>query len=184
MCAPERCDGVCVDDQCVATRWVFVSSSLQTGSLGGLDGADAICQELAGNAGLDGVFMAWLSDTTGSPATRMVHDDRVFTLVDGTVVAEGWDDLTDGDLFAPIDRDEFGEPAPFIQVCVGGEVWTNTTVDGFAVGTDACGNWDTMEFATLSHLGLLGSSDFNWTNTTSCRNTACGSPLPIYCFEQ
>jgi hypothetical protein len=51
-------------------RFAFVSGTKFTGALGGLIGADQQCAALAGAAGLSGTYRAWLSDDTGSPATR------------------------------------------------------------------------------------------------------------------
>ena len=49
---------------------VFVSSQNYTGALGGISGADAICQNCASAAGLTGTFKAWLSTYwNAGPAT-------------------------------------------------------------------------------------------------------------------
>ena len=79
---------------------VFVTSETYTGALGGLDGADALCQERANDAGWPGTFKAWLSDRDTSVSQRF---DRVFygtpfVRTDGVRVANDWADLTDGTL--------------------------------------------------------------------------------------
>ena len=75
---------------------VFVTSQSHNGDFGGLTGADAFCQSLALTAGLSGTYKAWLSDTTGSPATRFAQASVPYRLVDGTTIANDWNDLTDG----------------------------------------------------------------------------------------
>jgi len=60
------CDGLSDPPSC--TRIVFATSTLQNGNLGGLAGADQICQEHADAAGLLGSFKAWLSDSRPPPA--------------------------------------------------------------------------------------------------------------------
>src|SRR5690242_2782849 len=77
-------------------KLVFVTSTLQTGNLGGLTGADMICQARAAAGGLRGIFKAWLSDTTASPSTRFTRSKKPYVLLDGTVIANNWADLTDG----------------------------------------------------------------------------------------
>jgi len=61
-------------------------------ALGGVTGADAICQARAAAAGLPGTYMAWLADANGSPATRMTHHLGVYQLVTGAAIAQGWSD--------------------------------------------------------------------------------------------
>ena len=49
---------------------VFISSQTYVGNLGGLAGADQLCQRLASTAGLTGTFKAFLSSSNSTPATR------------------------------------------------------------------------------------------------------------------
>src|SRR4051794_30232839 len=52
-------------------RTVFITSGGYSGDMGGLQGADQICQALASTARLKGTYKAWLSDSTpSSPSTR------------------------------------------------------------------------------------------------------------------
>jgi len=46
---------------------VFVSSQTYVGNLGGVAGADSLCQGLATAAGLTGTFKAFLSDSGVNP---------------------------------------------------------------------------------------------------------------------
>src|SRR6185312_9164199 len=52
---------------------VFLTSGRFTGDLGGLAGADALCQGAASNGQLAGTFKAWLSDDLASAASRFTH---------------------------------------------------------------------------------------------------------------
>ena len=85
---------------------VFVTSTTHTGNLGGLDAADAICQELADNSELTGQYKAWLSNDTQSPSTRFIQSDVPYVLVDGTQIAINYDDLVDGTIQNVIDLTE------------------------------------------------------------------------------
>ena len=105
---------------------VFVTSTTHAGNLGALDGADAICQARADSLvsmAPPGAYEAWLSSAASS-AARLTHATVPDRLVDGTIVANNWTDLTDGDLQAPINRSENG-----IFGTVRG-VWTATAADG------------------------------------------------------
>jgi len=68
-------------------KWVFVTLSDYTGDLGGLEGADAICEAEADDAGLTGTYKAWLSDTNVGPDTRFTHSTVPSFLLNGYRVA-------------------------------------------------------------------------------------------------
>ena len=163
------------------SRLVFVTSSNHhTGNLGGLAGADAICQALAGAAALPGTFTAWLSTTTTSAASRLTHSTLPYRLVDGTLVASDWTDLTDGSLGVPIDETESGASngSPF--------VWTNTSVNGNAQGYD-CGGWTSSSQSNLGEVGNANAANAFWTNRAPeyCDGSLFGSiPTALYCYQQ
>lgn len=54
----------------------------------GLEAADAVCQKLADDAGLGGIYMAWLPDDTDSPSTRFTQAMVSYQLVNGTSVGQ------------------------------------------------------------------------------------------------
>jgi len=164
---------------------VFVTSQTFSGDLGGLDGADAICDQAAGAAGLSGTYRAWLGDDSEGPNQRFTRSGP-YALLDGTIIAFGWDGLTDGTLLAPINLDEFGQlvPSP-------GVAWTNVEVEGNRMSPDPslpdadshCDNWT---YEAVDHVGRGGRSDTTlgpWTATRSSF-VACISQLRLYCFEQ
>ncbi|MDE0205503.1 MAG: hypothetical protein OXP66_05695, partial [Candidatus Tectomicrobia bacterium] len=53
--------GVARPEACQETVFVFVTKAAFQGNFGGLAGADARCQSAARDAGLPGLFRAWLS---------------------------------------------------------------------------------------------------------------------------
>ena len=92
-----------------ASKCVFLSSTNQNGNLGGLTGADRICQNLAdadGSLAAPGTYKAWLSTAAAPAAARLTHATVPYKLVDGTTIATNWDDLTDRALAAPINVTE------------------------------------------------------------------------------
>ncbi|MEM7159360.1 MAG: hypothetical protein AAF799_41360 [Myxococcota bacterium] len=184
FCEPEDCDGVCIEGECRFPRLVFVSSEPFTGGMGGLEGAHSLCTELAHNAGWDGSFRAWLSTQVSSPSIHMVHGDDPFMRADEVIIADDWEDFTDGELEAPIDLDEWGGPPLQTFICAGREVWTNTTVHGTVATERDCSSWDATTPGTTSEVGDWGTPGLNWSWTENCANVTCSSALPIFCVQQ
>ncbi|MEO1370297.1 MAG: hypothetical protein AAFX50_24200, partial [Acidobacteriota bacterium] len=157
-------------------RTVFLSSrSYFPAELGGLAGADAKCQQLAEAEGLPGVFFAWLSDSSESPATRFVRGDRPFHLVNGGKVADGWDDLVDGSIEREIVVTENGTDYSEIGVLPS---WTGTDASGNAVG-EHCEDWTSSSGSARVGHGEL--TDARWS---SAFTQSCDRPRQLYCFEQ
>ena len=71
-----------------------------------------VAASIANAANLPGTFLAWLSDDTGSPATRFSQDGGPYQLVDGSIVANNWSDLTTGNAQVLIDETETGGVPP------------------------------------------------------------------------
>jgi hypothetical protein len=169
VCGPPTCGtgGACS---------VFVTSGTIGGDLGGLDGADAICQFLAAANGVPGTFRAWLADDTGSPSTRFVKSPGPYVLLDGTVIASSWADLIDGTILAPIQVDESGNSS------VEPEAWTNTKVDGTVDAPGRhCQNW-TDGNQSGGAVGLTHSTAPEWTASGTV--AACFAGAKLYCFQQ
>jgi hypothetical protein len=187
----EVCDFACADVACVVSpQTVFVTSqAFVGGSLGGLTGADRICQKLASAAGIAGNFAAWLSDSTGSPADRFIKDVGPYRLLDGTLIANNWTELTSGTLRHPIDLTEMGTMPAFANTtpCSGFPVWSNTSPDGSELeqGSD-CGDWSDP---TASNAEWGDSQDTTLAWTRSCGllrpgSQACSDTAGLYCFGQ
>lgn len=191
------CDSAetCRDGQCQpksstcgsgGTCLVFATSTIYPGNLGGLAGADQKCNARAAAANLPGTYMAWLSDNTGSPASRFVQSTGPYVLTTGARIADNWADLTNVDpeprLDHPIDRDEFGG-----EITVNAlyrYTWTNTRPDGTLADADRhCQNWATSQgtpnFGSAGNVNATGSF---WTYATSI---FCDNPgQRLYCFQQ
>jgi len=167
---------------------VFTTSAAYMGNLGGLSGADQKCQTLASGK-LTGTFKAWLSDSNTSAATRLTtHGVLPYVLVDGTVVANDWTDLTSGSLQHMIDLDESGNQVATADTCsgFGGHyVWTDTSDDGSIYNTaQSCQNWAS---AASTDNGSTGSASLNqatsfWSNW--CNLQSCNTPASLYCVQQ
>jgi Protein of unknown function (DUF1554) len=196
----ERCDitstasGIVVDEDvdvsvtCDRRNWVFVTSARYSGNLGGLAGADAKCQERAAAAGLSGTFKAWLSDTTGSPSTRFVASNDPYVLVDGTVIADNYTELTSGTLKHAINKTETGGAAPVEPIAGRPVVWTGTNEAGRLQWWEhTCTNWTSSDNDHHDHTNsaILGNTTFttsHWTFSTG--GAPCDHENALYCFEQ
>ena len=154
------------------------------GALGGLTGADALCQAAAESAAsivAPGTYFAWLSDSTGSPNTRFTRSIGTYRLPDKTVVAFDYRDLTDGSLAARIDLDETGIPA---QENIG--AWTNTTPGGdldvaFSETSEPCLNWTISGEGTFASFGDTDKVNVLWTQIG---RAFCFGEKHLYCFQQ
>ena len=171
---------------------VFVTDTTYFGDIGGLAGADAECQARAERASLTGKWTAWLSTTDVDPPgpggiiegvdARDRIPDGQYQLVDGTIIANDKDDLTDGSLNAPINLDQFGNSPS------AGVVWTGTNLRGTFSGTN-CSNWTTAGGSQRcaegdDDCGDRGNSSITtpqWTKIPGAPTT-CNSFFHLYCF--
>ena len=176
-------------------RLAFLSSvAYKGGELGGVEGADLKCQNLAKLAAFDNAtgFKAWLSDAQHSPAQDFDHSpqtvDLAYVRPDGVRIADDWDDLI------------FGGPGDGIIVTETGEtllsagVWTGTAPSGKVFDpTATCKAWSSSAAIDTSRFGLSGVdkqlvdawtqwvADKEWTSYNSY---GCNFVYRIYCVEQ
>lgn len=183
QCASNMCAGVCI-----APKRAFLTNAIYSGGqIGGLAGADTKCQGAALAGGLTGTYKAWLSDATGSPATRFTQSTAPYVRVDGIVIANNWADLTDGTHNAPLNKTETGALGASEAVCdsVTNWVFTNTTTDGNqADGGSSCSDWTSDLGGSI--WGRFTTADSQWTSSCSGGSPVnfCGKRTPLYCFEQ
>lgn len=171
---------------------VFVTSGNYTGNLGGLGGADQICNQLAYNAGHCGVWRVWLSSDSFDASSRI--RDIEYYLVDSSVSGEDayqicsdLTDLTDGEIMHSILRQEDGidkpQPPPGDPPEGFGSVWTGTEADGTRSGTvpnDFCGNWASNTDSISAGIGTYYNYSSDWTEASL---QTCDKSYPLYCFE-
>ena len=159
---------------------VFVSSITGSGDLStwpgagvetGVGAGDAVCRDLANTAGFANTsnFKVWLSDSGNSAVSRLAGGPWVRP--DGVKIANDTADLTDGELFAPINVMDT------LQYDTGFGVWTGTLNTG-AISAATCSNW-----ADTSAQGTYGSvvyADEFWSNRSQA---SCAFDFfRIYCF--
>ena len=104
------------------------------------------------------------------------------------MIAEGWADLSDGVLRAPIIVDEFGSVLPN-----GSEirVWTSTLTTGTRINPDTfafCDAWGTTTTGeTHGGFGEADNAAAGWTEagiTAGSSSTSCQDTYRLYCFKQ
>lgn len=180
MVADDGCDNSCLLAE--MPRTVFVTAALIRGDFGGVEGdeklakADLECQGPATEHGYTGIFRAWMSSDTVSPASRF---DTEFTgeyrRLDGKLVAQGWKGLVSGTLVNPIDIDDNAalvlDVEPF--------AWTSTATSGMAVNGH-CDNWSNSAPPALGLLGSIHATDDKWTFSSQ---QDCGAKFRIYCIQ-
>jgi hypothetical protein len=159
---------------------VFVSAAAVVNPIGGVANADAKCQAFADAQRLGGTWKAWISDTSGSVSTRFVHATVPYRLLDGTLVANDWNDLVDGTIARAIDIDETGAT----RVAAGGlPVWTATDTTGAGFVDEQCTNWTNGAASAPSpFVGRNDATDTNWT--MAAQQTCDATSLHLYCVEQ
>ena len=193
------CDGnaangcECPTDSCLTTqklcaKRVFTTSTMYVGGdLGGLVGADAKCQARAVAAALPGTYKAWLSDVAASPSTRFAKATIPYCLVDGTLIANDYNDLVDGSLATGINKTELNGPVPVNNICAQPTmVWSNTMTNGALSATaGSCGNW-ADNTNTSANWGNPQLATGSWTSACSGGGSFCSASFsgPLYCFQQ
>jgi uncharacterized surface protein with fasciclin (FAS1) repeats len=162
---------------------VFVTTTTHDGNLGGLGGADDICQARADAVGLGGTgWSAWLTDSTNPFASWRIPSGE-YRRVDGTLVAENLADLIDGELQAPINLNEYGQLTSAL-------VWTAAQADGSSIGNN-CNDWTDSSSEqggcpdpadpNCGSTGSTSATNSEWTKLNAAA-FQCNSFQRLYCF--
>ena len=169
--------GVARPAACQETVLVFVTQAAFQGNFGGLAGADARCQAAARQAGLPGVFRAWLSTPAEPAGARIAHRNVPYVMPGGIRVADTYADLTDGDLAHPIDRTASGAAvaSPFLAR-------TATTAAGRAL-SPTCADWTSRRRYDGGWWGAVDMATPAWSRTGVFPGR-CDYLAHLYCLEQ
>jgi hypothetical protein len=155
-------------------KLVFVTKGTYNGDLGGVAGANAICQAEAGAYGYPGAYKAWISDSLGNqPSLTFTQSAVPYVNTNATAatVATNWSKLlTSGPSnIAGIN----GNPFP------SGVFWDCTNADGtpcpYASSYDCVGWTSTSGQGDVGNSGTLPGQD----NVPACTNK-----YPLTCFQQ
>lgn len=155
---------------------VFVTSTTTDGNIGGLAGADAICNNLAATAGLGGTWVTWLSTSTVDAIDRLqppTIGPFVRAADPGVVIATDIMDLTDGTLSNAIELDEAG------MFATPNDAWTGTNEFG-SLALPNCQDWTTSDSLEEGTFGITNQTSIDWTISPPF---PCAVSSRLYCFE-
>lgn len=153
---------------------VFVTSTLYTGDLGGLVGADEKCATAASAAELPGTFLAYLSTATADAPDRMTGTGPWFR-TDGTKAFNNKANLSTQPAVG-IDRTENGD-----KLSETNSVWTGTSQGGTASGAD-CAAWTSNSALERGTMGGVGTTT-GWAQDSGL-TFECNVGRHLYCFQQ
>ncbi len=189
---------------------IFATSKSYSGKFtNGTAGADAICQQHADDADLDGDWFAFLSTRQGqeyisqNAFDRISHPNIPMYLLNGDVIASDLNDLKTCNPAAndcvqnPISVNEFGETLFKLVPYVGGDggiqvipqngatnlfAWTGTLINNTTnpyEGTETSCN-NWTSTQGQAIIGALYSTDKSWV---SYDGKSCGEQYRLYCFS-
>ncbi len=149
---------------------VFTTSAQVFPNFGGVTGGDRVCQNFARDAGLQGVFIAWLSAPDAGAVSHFPPglDARWSLLADAGRAFDGPAQLRTSPNLA-LNRDERGAVRA-------DAVWTGTNTGGNP-NANTCANW-----SSLAVTGSVGSST-NALNWTQGGTGTCAVARRLYCFQ-
>jgi hypothetical protein len=157
---------------------VFVTSNVFTvQQIQSVSEANVLCQKLADDVALGGVWQAWLSDSQ-TDASDNVTGEGPWARRDGSLVFLDRAHLlsTSTNPAWPIDKDEKAAPVPLEAL-----VWTGTLMGGIqgATCTNNAGDWqpDPLVLGTVG----VATSTGQWTAAPEAES--CDQAFRLYCFE-
>lgn len=149
---------------------VFVTSTAVTaGAIGGIAGADALCQAAALDAGLSGTFVAWVS--TGASNARDRLSDAGWERLDDLPFAYSKGALLAGQVLYPVTFNEHG------TINSNPVVWSGTLADGTKANT--CGDFASNTGTGTSGLHRGGNTE--WTASASAQ--PCSQAGSVLCLQ-
>ena len=165
------------DTECAPAYTMFATSSTHTGDLGGLAGADAICQGEANDAGLAGTYVALLSTGAVDAVSRIANPTYAIRRADGVLLAADRAAFFGGGLANGPGLDASG--ATVSTSGFAGNVMTGSNDDGTLVGVRTCSDWTAADalapyVSDLDHYDAAG-----WF---SIGVSACSVLQRIYCI--
>jgi len=206
----ENGDSKCTTDCKNGFLRAFVTHETFTGNLGGIAGADGLCNEAAAAAGLvpNDRFVAWLATERYSAKPVLKSTCGLpYYLTDGTKLADGIDSLlamNPSPLFTPLNIDENGTTvngAILAWTCIGAtepdcdesstcHAWNsefpdNEGIYGIVSFHEFIKHWNIgldafLEYLTEEYCTKTKSAPY-WS---ICNAASCNTKAHLYCFEK
>jgi hypothetical protein len=149
---------------------MFVTSTDYSGNLGGISGADSVCNSRALAAGLSGAFVAWISDSSNQAIDRLTSNGP-WKWRNGTTVFANKLGIPNSEVIAPFD--EFGN---FLS---SDNSWTGSESDG-TVNPDNCLNWTSSNSGIIGMEGDFGPGVGLWSKKGT---GTCDNLRKLICFQ-
>jgi hypothetical protein len=152
---------------------IFATPILYYGSgIGGLSGADALCQSAASTAGYAGTFKAVMCDATTNASTRLSLSYPIVNAYGGSTVAAT-------NLWSGTIANEIYTPSGGLSSGYYTNIWTGCTYAGNTSAGNTCSSWSSSS----------GNGETGLDNTTTqwlqVGTIGCSSwQLSIYCIQQ
>jgi len=160
---------------------IFVTSGEHDGALGGLSGADNLCDSVAKQAELSGTWKAILSDSSTDANSRISLQNRVVDMDANTVASRA--DFWSANHSSAIDRDQNNTAIRTSERNFDDNVWTATETDG-TTESNTCADWTSNSggiFGDDGHAGDAGNSDGEWVDNRD--EVDCYNTRHIYCID-
>lgn len=157
-----------------ALKAFLTTGSYMVGALGGLTGADAVCQAEANSAGYAGSYKAIMCDATTGASTRLTLAYPIVNAYDGSTVAS-----TSGQFW--------GTQANFIRTKTGGTsiaVVTGCNNAGATYTNGTCSSWTVANGSACAYGTQQSFAPANWLFHGFGSYCACNTSLTIYCIQQ
>lgn len=152
----------------------------------GLEAGDFICNSHASGAGLWGNFAAWLSKDGVDAKDRLTPNSGPFIDVNGLTIADNIEDLTDGDLDAPIVLDELGQAIVSRFHRAEDRAWTGTGTEGTTYEDGHCNGWSQYAEPDRPLTAAAGKicedclADWTFSDSLDCNWKVLSH---LYCFQ-
>lgn len=157
-----------------ANKRVFVTSTVFSGAIGGLDAADMYCQSAATAGGLTGTFHAWISDASSNAFDRTSDVGPWYTT--GNAVAFP----SKAELRGAPQAELLDERGGFPQSLLGA-AWTGSDAQGAAT-SETCEGWTNATAGATATTGSGFNNDTSWGGGST--PLPCNAQAPLICFQQ
>jgi hypothetical protein len=153
-------------------NYAFITSTQQSvTTIGGVAGADALCDARALAAGLPGTYVAWISSSTSNAKDRLGTASG-WVRTDRRPFAASAEDPYASKLLYPLNLDETGALAPADPIA------TATEPDG-TVATEHCLDWTSVSGADHAYGGYPFIGSMRWSIGSYF---TCNDPTRVYCL--
>jgi hypothetical protein len=151
----------------------FVTSAAFDGAIGGASAADQRCSESATSAGLDGTWVAYVSDGIDRNAVDLLAGSRGWIRTDGAPIADSPTQFVNGPLAFVPRLDEFGDDLQDVLVYTG-------SMNGVMVDASHCLGWTSNDPANA---GAVIGTEWGSTFATWAFPQPCDALHHLLCVE-